>query len=264
MRESNEIGVLIIAHGSRNPHWVQRVEEVATTVRTEHPLTVGYLELVEGKSIADGVRRLEGAGVERIVAVPLFVSSGSTHLEEIQYALGVKPVSRVETDLEFIHPRVPVAWAKAMDDHPLVVEILADRIRTLSRNPQEETLLLVAHGSEKPGFRPLWEKGLSSLTAALQERYAFDEADFAMLRLGDVRQKAERLSRQKECVTIPVFVSPGYFTEEVVTRELKGLPCRYRGETFLPHPLVARWVEAQIEENLRKLAVNEHFSGNRE
>lgn len=219
-------------------------------VRTDHPLTVGYLELVEGKSIADGVRELEEKGVRRILTVPLFVSSGSTHLEEIQYALGIKQESRVETDLEPIHPRVPILWTEAMDDHPLVEAILAERIQKLSVQPREETLLLVAHGSEKPGFRPIWEKGLSALTTRLKRRFSFDKADFAMLRLGDVREKAERLSREKKCLAVPVFVSPGYFTSEVVSRELEGLSCLYRGETFLPHPYVARWVEEKVEEAL--------------
>ncbi|PTM57881.1 sirohydrochlorin chelatase [Desmospora activa] len=243
---SAETGVLVIAHGSRSQRWVQLVEEAAAAVNSPHPLTVGYLELVEGRSIADGVRQLERKGVQRILAVPLFVSSGSTHLEEIQYALGVIEKSHIETELERINPQVPITWTTAMDDHKLVESILAERIAALSTQPEKEALLLVAHGSEKPGFRQVWEEGLAALTTRLNQRFSFAEADYAMLRLGDVREKAERLSRHRTCLVAPVFLSPGYFTEKVVPAELNGLPCRYRGETYLPHPDVSRWVEEVI------------------
>lgn len=244
---SAETGVLVIAHGSRSKRWVQVVEEAAAAVKTPYPLTVGYLELVEGRSIADGVRRLEREGVDRILAVPLFVSSGSTHLEEIQYALGVIGKSRVKTDLERIDPEVPIVWTSALDDHSLVESMLAERIAELSTRPEQETLLLVAHGSEKAGFRQVWEQGLAALTSRLNKRFSFPEADYAMLRLGDVRKKAEQLSSRRTCLVAPVFLSPGYFTEKVVPTELKGLPCRYRGETYLPHAHVSQWLEEKIK-----------------
>lgn len=239
-------GVLVIAHGSPNQEWNQSVEEAVEAVQLGLPISVGYLESVAGQSIVDGVRGLEAEGVERIRVIPLFVSSGSTHLEEIRYALGVVDHSRVKTDLQRIGPRAEIRWGPAMDAHPLVQRILEDRVRSLSESPCEESLLLVAHGSDKTGFREKWEKGLATLAERFRVSFGFGTVDYAMLRVGDTRCKAERMSQEKRLLVLPVFLSRGYFTDVILRRELEGIPCAYRGETYLPHPLVSRWIEETL------------------
>ncbi|PTX63333.1 sirohydrochlorin ferrochelatase [Melghirimyces profundicolus] len=241
-------GVLVLAHGSRDPEWNRLVEEAVERVDTDLPITVGCLELVKGRLIPDGVRYLEEQGVKRIWTVPLFVSSGSTHLEEIRYALGVTDRSRVATDLSPIRPRAGIVWCRAMDDHPLILKLLEDRVREWSERPEEEHLLLAAHGSNKPGFREIWEKGLTGLAGGLRERFGFPVADYAMLQVGDVREKAEALSRKRRLLVLPVFLSRGYFTDVLLRRELEGVDCVYPGETYLPHPLVTRWIEETVRE----------------
>ncbi len=86
-------GVLVISHGSRDGKWVRLVDEaVAQVLRpSDIPIVSSFLEIVEGRLIQDGIRTLERQGVTDIIAVPLFVSSGSTHVDEIGYALGAKP-----------------------------------------------------------------------------------------------------------------------------------------------------------------------------
>ncbi|WP_169713710.1 sirohydrochlorin chelatase [Paludifilum halophilum] len=247
MTSSRNTGVLVIAHGSRSGRWVREVEEAVAQAGIHLPVVVGYLEMVEGRSIADGVRKLERWGVRRILAVPLFVSSGSTHLEEIRYALGINRGPCVPTDLQPIHPRAEVFWCPAMDTHSCMVDILTERVRSLSRCPERESLLLVAHGSDKPGFRQKWEKGLQRLSEILKNRFAFPAVDFAMLQVGDVRQKAERLKDFDPVLALPIFLSPGYFTEEVVPKALEDIPCSYLGETYLPHPAVSRWIEETVD-----------------
>lgn len=239
-------GVLVIAHGSPNPEWNRLVEEAVEQVQVGLPISVGYLESLAGQGIADGVQRLEKEGVERIRVIPLFVSSGSTHLEEIRYALGVIDHSRVKTDLRRIQPWAQILWDQAMDAHPLIQRILEDRVGSLAESPREENLLLVAHGSEKPGFREEWEKGLEALAEGLRVSFGFATVEYAMLRVGDMRSKAERLSREKRLLVLPVFLSQGYFTDVILRQELEGIPCAYRGETYLPHPLVSRWIEETL------------------
>ncbi len=86
---AEKIGVLVIAHGSRSKQWVRLVDDAAKQVKTDHPLTVGFLELVKGRKIQDGIDALEAQGVNRIFAIPLFASSGSKHIEEIRFMLGL-------------------------------------------------------------------------------------------------------------------------------------------------------------------------------
>ncbi|SMO92333.1 sirohydrochlorin chelatase [Melghirimyces algeriensis] len=244
---SGKEGVLVLAHGSPNPEWNRLVENAVRQVKTKLPITVGYLESVTGQSISDGIYFLEKKGVERILTVPLFVSSGSTHLEEIQYALGIKRFSRIRTNLQRIRPQADIVWCKAMDAHPFMVRILEDRVRALLPNPEKENLLLVAHGSEKPGFRDVWEKGLQQLADHLHQRFPFQEVEISMLQVGDVREKAKTLSHLGRLLVLPVFLGRGYFTDVRIRQELEGVSGVSYGETYLPHPLVSRWVEEMVE-----------------
>lgn len=239
-------GVLVIAHGSRNKAWVERIDQTVASIAIDIPIRIGYLEMVEGRGIAEAVRDLEKSKVQQIIAIPLFISNGSTHLEEIQYALGLIKKSSVETDLALIEPQVKVIWSQAMDVHPYMVDILSERLQSLSTDPINETLLLVAHGCEVEGFHCLWNDMLHSLSSSLQERYSFNDTQYATLLPNNITEKAKQLSADKKLIVLPVFLSEGYFTTQVIPKKLEGLSYGYSGETYLPHPLISRWIEEQI------------------
>jgi sirohydrochlorin ferrochelatase len=96
-------GLLVISHGSREAGWVALVDDSVEAARVQLesslPIEAAFLELVEGRLIQDGIDRLEEAGVTHLFALPLFVSSGSTHVDEIGWALGAYPKPRTETEL---------------------------------------------------------------------------------------------------------------------------------------------------------------------
>jgi sirohydrochlorin cobaltochelatase len=241
-----QTGVLVIAHGSKNKKWVEYIDQAVASIHIHLPITVGFLEMVEGRSIEEGVRRLEKQCVKRIIVVPLFVSSGSTHLEEIQYALGVKATSRIKTDLQRIHSRAEIVWSAAMDDHPYIKDILRQRVQALSTEPSNEALLLVGHGSKVLGFQHIWEHSLQNLTQSLKRQFQFNKAQYATLLPDNVTERARLLSHSNKLIVLPVFLSEGYFTTKVIPTRLAGLTYEYSGETYLPHPLVSKWIEEQI------------------
>ncbi|SDZ30606.1 Sirohydrochlorin ferrochelatase [Evansella caseinilytica] len=242
------IGILVIAHGSNDRKWVQMIEEAVQRVDTNFPLVIGYLELVEGKSIAAGVSLLEKMHVKKILAVPLFVCSGSTHLEEIKYALGVIDEPRLETSLQRINTDADIIWGEAMDAHPLIVNIVVERARRLSVAPENEVLLLTAHGSEHPGFHEVWEDTLQKLTCSIKKALHFSEVFYGTLHPDTLLVKAqEAIASKKQLVVVPVFLSEGYFTSAVIPEKLKGIPYQWSGDTHLPHPLISRWMQEVIQ-----------------
>jgi len=151
-------GALVIAHGSSKSEWVAMVDDAVERVDVEMPVAVGFLEMVEGRAIPDAIRSLEAQGVEEIVAVPLFVSSGSAHIAEIARMLGVEPPWPVEVDVTPIEFDARVRFCRPMDDHPFIARILTERARELSADPQDEWVLLVGHGNETPVLRKEWER----------------------------------------------------------------------------------------------------------
>nr|WP_306220710.1 CbiX/SirB N-terminal domain-containing protein [Cohnella sp. WQ 127256] len=246
---------MVISHGSRDTGWVILVEAAIEAVRealgTELVIEAAFLELVDGRLIQDGLDRLEAAGVDRILAIPLFVSTGSTHVDEIGWALGAYPSARTETDLERFSVKGELTYGKPMDDAPEIVDVLLDRLREVSMNPAQESILLVGHGSQEAGFKEEWERNMASLMERLVEQGGYGDCAGALLLLDQVSERWELLrSRQpnNEILVIPLFLSEGYFTKQVIPQRLNGLACRYDGRTYMPHPRIADWIARQSKE----------------
>lgn len=242
-------GILVVAHGSRNTTWVEFIDDCIAKLEINIPITVGYLELVEGRSIPEGVRRLEKQGVNNIYVIPFFVSSGSTHLDEIKYSLGVTEEPMLETDLPLVHPQADIIWGNAMDDHPLILEVLQERIKELSKNPKEESLLLVAHGSDRPHFQPIWEETLQKMVDHFSSVFGFSDAGFGTILPPTITTVASKLSdnNRKNIVAVPVFLSEGFYTSKKIPEKLESIPHFYNGKSYLPHPLVRSWLQAEVD-----------------
>ncbi|MFB5762921.1 sirohydrochlorin chelatase [Paenibacillus medicaginis] len=248
-------GVLIISHGSPAPAWVQLVDEAAGQLQLPDgcPVAVSFLEHVEGRLIQDGIDRLEETGATDLLVVPLFVSSGSTHVDEISYALGTKEVPEKATDLEPFRVRARVYFGTPIDHGPDVAAMVWEKVRGMSLQPEREVILLVGHGSAHDGFRQRWERGMSSLAADVSA-ISGTACDYALLNPDSVWDKVEYWSREKgyDVIVFPLFLSSGFFTAKVIPGRLDGLDYRYAGEALLPHPQLKTWMEHQISGLLRE------------
>lgn len=256
-------GVLVIAHGSRNLAWVQRVEKVVLEARLPYPVEIAFLELVVGKSISEAIRRLEARGVKRAFVVPLFVSSGSTHIDEIQYALGIKSFPTFPTELERIPTSLHFHWCPPLDDHLLVADILVDRIEEGLRGAQNRNLkgdleydslsveqtavILAGHGADHDGLLVLWEKMMESLTKKVKNTLSVPLVSYGFLRPDTLSTAVRFASNKAKYVFVqPVFLSEGYFTEIVIPKKLEGITYYYNGGTYLPHPNISIWLQNSI------------------
>lgn len=244
-------GVLVISHGSRSEEWVKFVDEAVADVRLPQnvPVFSSFLEIVEGRLIQDGITALEAQGVTDIIVVPLFISSGSTHIDEITYALGVKPEPTLETDMTPLSIHANIYLASPIDDDPDIARILYEKVKELSVNPAKEILLLVGHGSVEKGFHLRWRRGLEALADRIRGLGSFAEADVAMLLPDQVQRKMTWWTTNKPDYTVivaPLFLSEGYFTNRVIPERLNGYSYKYNGKSMLPHPLISHWMERQI------------------
>lgn len=251
-----DTGVLVIAHGSRDHKWVSLIEEcveqaaAGLPICTGLPICIGYLELVPGKSIEDGLRYFEHMGVRSIVVVPLFITAGSTHIEEIRYMLGLTSKPSFETDVEPIPTTLHIHWCPPMESHPVILQLLADRISEISKYPAEEILFFTGHGSEVPGFQERWEQLLRDLAVYFKARFQFKAVSYGTFHPDTIPSRMRALSSKHRVLVIPLFLSEGYFTKTFLPGKLGELPCEYTGKTYLPHPLVAEWIEESVRRAL--------------
>ncbi len=70
-------GLILFAHGARDPRWREPFDRLLKRVRGEHdgPVTLAFLELMQPDLSAAAIE-LAQAGAQRIVVVPLFLGTG--------------------------------------------------------------------------------------------------------------------------------------------------------------------------------------------
>ncbi|NMO97445.1 sirohydrochlorin chelatase [Paenibacillus lemnae] len=248
-------GVLVISHGSRSDSWVALVEEAVSSLadRSHLPVVSSYLELVDGKLIQDGITALEDQGVTDMLVIPLFVSSGSTHVDEIAYAIGAKAEPDMETDLAPFQVKSRVHFGMPFDDDNDIAAMVWDKVKALSVEPSREVILMVGHGSPHELFWRRWEKIMASLAQRVEQVSGL-RADGALLNPGNVQEQVKAWQKRGyEVIVAPLFLSKGYFTEKIIPERLDGLLCRYSGDTLLPHPRLPDWMLKQVEHLLGSL-----------
>ncbi|MFO0948451.1 MAG: CbiX/SirB N-terminal domain-containing protein [Planctomycetota bacterium] len=118
---NDEIGVVIIAHGSRRAEANQDLFQLVERFRGRGFSRVypAFLELAPPDIVASG-RQAAADGAKSLVLLPYFLSAGNHVVEDLEDA-------RTELSLQF--PQITVVLAKPLGPHPLLEEILAARLR---------------------------------------------------------------------------------------------------------------------------------------
>jgi outer membrane receptor for ferrienterochelin and colicins len=249
-------GVLVVAHGA-GPQWNARVEETVARVRLTLPAEAGYL-MGTGDKPEQGYARLVAAGVSRVVVVPLFVSSVSDHYEQVRFVGGLRSDYPHAEHMKLIALRgtVPVATVtQALDDHPLVGAILADRAAALSQDPTHESLVIVAHGPNPDDEAAIWTVIIDRLASQVRAKLPFRSVAVRLLRddapkpvkdqaLQELRDTVATAGHDGPVIVVPLLLAPGHVADEIPAT-LAGLEYRWDGKTLLPDERIADWVVAQ-------------------
>jgi sirohydrochlorin ferrochelatase len=114
--------LLLIAHGSRRAEANADLEHLANVLsRSEQFLHVqpAYLELCPPTIIEGGARCVQ-VGAACVVMVPYFLSAGVHVVDDLTAA---------QAELSHRFPTVQFVLAKPLGQHPLLAEIVAERVR---------------------------------------------------------------------------------------------------------------------------------------
>lgn len=80
---TNKTAVILLAHGSRDPHWIAPFTQMLEQVREQSPhnkVELAYLELAE-PSLEMKIEELADAGFLQLEVIPLFFAAGK-HLRK--------------------------------------------------------------------------------------------------------------------------------------------------------------------------------------
>ena len=257
-----KIGILAIAHGSKSESWCAPIRDAVENVSLAYPIELGFLENVPNETISDAVDKLDEENVTKIIAVPMFISSSSGHIAEIEYMLGLRETPpEGEEGLVQVNTTAEIALTSAMDNHSLIAQILTDRAAKLSVNATNETVVIVAHGTSEneAGFAG-WNKSSASLAEKVKlmlrhskniniedVRYSFAKVNETLHPEFAVKTVVEDVSTTSNPIVVPLFISEGYWTNTKIPKKLlKNLSYAYpeKGERALtPHDNVPNWIE---------------------
>lgn len=117
-------GLLLLAHGARDPAWALPFQDVAGRIRAAHPtweVSVAFLEFM-APSIVVGGEALARSGCTRIDLLPLFLGAGG-HVR--------KDIPVFVRELQAAHPGVTWVLHPAVGEAGSVIQAMADAAASL-------------------------------------------------------------------------------------------------------------------------------------
>lgn len=287
--ESNpaeNVGILVMAHGGK-PEWNAAVEEAVAPLKEDYPTAIAF-GMADPKTLQEAVAWLEDEGVKRIVVVRLFVS-GKSFLHQTEYLLGLRPDAPAVFVHHGNHSTTPASLAHPQEsgsahhasqnshhnnhsqpiktnadfvlsqagllDTPISSDIIADRVEALSNSPENESLLILAHGPGSDEENEYWIAKMDKVSQKVKEKGAFRAIRVETLREDwpEKRKTAEQRIREfvmegnlngGRVIVVPFRVFGFGPYEEV----LEGLNYEADGRGLLPHPAVTEWIRNVLAE----------------
>ena len=261
-------GVMVMAHGGSD-EWNAHLAEAVEPLSERFPVELA-LGMADAGSMEAAVRRLESRGVRHVGVVRVFVSGESWYdrtLQILGLAHGAPPKAEAEhAHVGSAHMRMPMGFwrvdtelafhvsTEGLADAVEMDEVMTDRMRALSSEPENEVVAVIAHGPGDDAENERWIEKITRRAAGAREQLGLRDVRVFTLREDwpERRNAAEREirsyiaqanSRGWTPIVVPFRVQ-GFGPYE---RVLGELDYRADGLGLLPHPNVALWIGRQAD-----------------
>jgi len=260
-------------------------KRLAKTVDVATPTEVAF-GMASRASIQRAVDQLASRGVTQVIAVPLFVSSHSSVITSTEYLLGLRadapkdlalfakmdhsshgapaadhsahaahapaadPASPIATSL-------PIRMTPALNRHPLIGAIVADRARSISVTPQTEAVIVVAHGPVPDEDNRRWLDDMAVLAEQTRKSAPYASVDYMTVRddagpamreaaTRELRDKVQaQVASGRKVLIVPHLMSFGGI-EQGIRKRLEGLDYTMTTQALMPDERIVKWVLASI------------------
>lgn len=272
-----ETGVVVMPHGATQP-WNDAVEEAIVPLKSRYRIEMAY-GMGDPLTIQQAVSRLEAQGVRRIVFVRMYALSDQMK-KMTDYILGFSeepPHHGGDHDA----PPPPQVRSGALfstfggyEEEPAIAEILHERIMESSREPSEETVILVAHGAGDDEADARWRSVMDRqieqlrsdphckrLRALLSATVREDWPEKRERAVAQLKEKIEEGKRNGRVLLISHRLrGAGPYQGLLEKVGLKrGKDYEMNGAGFAPHPVLTRWLQKGIAQQIR--AMNDAIGG---
>ena len=252
---NNPIGVVIMPHGATKPY-NDAIEKTIQPLKNKYQVEMAY-GMGDSISLQNAVSNLEGKGIKRIVFVRMYPSSDQFK-EKTDYILGLD--SRVPEQWDGLIPSQVRTSAiintfGGYEEDSLIAGIFLDRIKEVSKNPTEETIILLAHGGKNEQAEKLRNEKMDSHISWIQKQSnpPFKKIIGMTLREDWPDKRAKALKEIKKVVKEGnssgkvIIISNRLYGSGPYNHFPKGLEFEMNSKGLAPHPNLTKWIEKGIE-----------------
>jgi hypothetical protein len=271
-------GVLLVNHGSHSPTWRQALLDLELQVKDSLLNTnliqgtkTAFMEYTE-PSIATQLKAFDSEGYTDVIIVPIFLTVSSHSFDDIPTIIGQKedPQSLETLKIEKIErytPRARTHITPLLDFTDVLKQNILRRTRSLSRNPEQEGLVLIAYGDET--YMKEWSDLMHQVGKYVQEHAGINAYSFgwcghvARYNPDSTTVAIQRVLQQKQqALVVPVLVAHDeMFQIKIIGDGINKLASdksrvTYIPDSILPDPVIEKWVIAIAKEYARKVQGN--------
>jgi len=259
--EPIKAGVIVWAHGGDRT-WNANVREAVQRAKLEYPVEVVFgMAMHDVSPYQEAVDRLEKKGVDKIIVVPLLISSHSEVYRQYQYVYGLLDHPAFpEWHIPQAKVKTPMVFTKALDQDPVVVDILLDRLKAISREAAREVVVMVGHGPHDENDDAAWRSHMQAIAQLVRQQGHFHEVKVVTLREDaepaikakatvELRYTVADWNRDYDVLVVPLLMSEGGI-ERGIPERLKGLVFRFKPQGLLPHPKISEWIRAVVRQTV--------------
>jgi len=130
----NDIGVLVLGHGSSLPYNKEVVSAVAEMIGNgdeKMVIRTAFLNL-DTPTLHEGLKSFEGTGVKRIVALPCFLAPGVHTTQDIPRVLGIKEGEN-RTTVKLDGGEIELLYAQPLGADSCIANLARERIGDVLR-----------------------------------------------------------------------------------------------------------------------------------
>ncbi len=269
-----KLGLIVIAHGSPRAEWNGPVLDLEGEIKDifsdggNNPFTEIRVALMEFNepSIATVVNDMQKHGIDRLLAIPLFIAPSGHSFFDIPTILGLyhnKPITEsiIDEGISIVNTKMNITVGATLNNGGILKEIILDRVKELSSAPDSEGVIILAHGDSH--FSPIWEALCREIGSYVCAKTGIEYVDFAFVAVGQsfITDGVPVISRAAEkrakTIVVGLYVSMGVanmsqnsaldFRKMKFTAEdaLRGKNILFAKRGLLPDSRVSMWLVEQ-------------------
>ncbi len=112
-------GIVLFAHGARDPEWARPFEAIRERVRAQRPeyrIELAYLEFMQ-PTLDEAIDAVIAEGALHVTVFPLFMAEGG-HVR--------RDVPRILDELRAKHARIPITLESAIGEVPEILGMISE------------------------------------------------------------------------------------------------------------------------------------------